>query len=134
MKNGEYEFATMLNEMENEVLALKTAHQRPLGALDFFKDSIQFTVNLNSQYGTYYREFEVVVKIAEPTAKPPILQPAIDTPAGFFVVWLDDVSASLNYDTWTYRMYLISPNTSSGVVKFGVLSSQPIESITWSYI
>lgn len=134
MGNNEYEFAKMLKEMENEVLALKTAHQRPLGTLDFFSDKISFGVTLNYEYGVYYREFNVVVKIATPTTTPPILQPSWDTPQGFYTVWLNSINISNDYTTYTYNMYLLDATLSSATIKFGALSSQPIESITWSYV
>lgn len=133
MNDGEYEYAKLLKSMENEVANLKTAHQRPLGALNFFTNKIQFTINLNYEYGSYYRAFRVVVKIAKPTTTPPILQPAWDTPPGFYVVWLSANTISNDYTTYTYDMYLNSMTTASGLVKFGAISSQPIESITWSY-
>lgn len=133
MNDGEYEYAKLLKSMENEVANLKTAHQRPLGALNFFTNKIQFTINLNYEYGSYYRAFRVIVKIAKPATTPPILQPAWDTPAGFYVVWLSANTISNDYTTYTYDMYLTSMTTASGLVKFGAISSQPIESITWSY-
>lgn len=134
MNNGEYEFDKYLKEMEAEATNLKTAHQRPLGALNFFTKKIEFTVNLNYEYGSYYRRFDVVVKIATPIATPPILQPGWDTPSGFYFVNLDGINISNDYTTYTYKMDLNSMDISSGLIKFSALSSQPIESITWSYV
>ncbi len=134
MNDGEYEYAKLLKNLENEVLAIKTAHQRPLGALNFFIETIQFDVSLTYSYGSYYRQFKVVVKNALPIAKPPIMQPMIDTPAGFYFTSIDDSVVDSNYTTWTYTLSLVSMSISSATIKFGVISSQPIDSITWSYV
>ena len=131
--NGELEYAKLLKEMEHEVTNLKTAHQRPLGALNFFVDKITFGVDLDYEYGVYRAEFRVVVKIATPVAKPPILQPEWDTPANFPRIFVDSFVISADYETWTYNMSLTSASISSATIKFGVLSSQPIENISWSY-
>lgn len=134
MENGEHEFDQMLKGMEAEILALKTAHQRPLGALDFFKKNLEFNITLNLELGSYYRKFKVIVKIAEPTAKPPILQPSYDTPSGFPLLFIDGSNVNSSYTEYEYDFYLVSATESSATIKFGALSSQPIESITWSYL
>lgn len=133
MYNAEFEYDRYLKDMEREVLDLKTAHQRPLGALNFFSKQTSFTVNLQYSYGSYYREFYVVVKITKPTAKPPIVQTGWNTPANFFMVDFIDFSVSGDYETWTYKFDLLSNTYSSALMKIGVKSSQPIESITWRY-
>ncbi len=134
MYNGEAEFDKMIKDMEGEILALQTAHQRPLGALNFFSKQTSFTVNLDYSYGTYAKDFEVTVVVAQPTAKPPIVQTGWDTPAGFYIVDILDFSVSSDYTTWTYKLSLTSMNTSSATMKIGVKSSQPIESISWRYV
>lgn len=134
MNNGEYEFDKYLKAMEDEVLNLKTAHQRPLGTLNFFIKTIQFTISLNYEYGSYYRQFKIVIKNDSPIAKPPIIQPMIDTPSGFYFTSIDDSSVDANYTTWTYTLSLTSMSISSAIIKFGIISSQPIDSITWSYV
>lgn len=134
MNNGEYEYGQMLKNLANEIRNLKTAHQRPLGTLNFFKKNISFNVELNYEYGSYYREFNVKVKIALPITTPPILQPFWNTPPGFYVVWLNKAEINLDYTEYSYRMYLLSDSISSGEIVFGAISSQPIENISWSYV
>lgn len=134
MNNGEYEFDKYLREMENEVVNLKTAHQRPLGALDFFKKSVDFNLNLPYQYGSYSATINVIVKITTPTAKPPIVQTGWNIPPNFFSVDFMDFSVSNDYETWTYQLYLSNQSVSSVNFKVSSISSQPIESITWSYV
>lgn len=133
MYNGEYEFDNMLTDMEREVLELKTAHQRPLGALNFFSAEDTFTINLNYSYGIYYREFYIIVKIATPVTTPPIVQTGWNTPPNFFLTELIETSISADYTTWTYKLDLLSENQSSANFKVGVKSSQPIISITRTY-
>lgn len=129
MKDGEYEYAKMLKEMENEVLALKTAHQRPLGTLNFFQKSQNFTLNIGA--GDYGIFFYITVKIAEPSVKPPITQVGWEIPNGFYDVSIIDMTVNANYDTWTYRLFLNSDEYAKTVnFKVGVISSQPITSIT----
>lgn len=131
MNDGEYEYATMLKEMENEVLALKTAHQRPLGTLNFFQKSQTFTLNISA--GDYGIDFTITVKIAEPTAKPPITQVGWEIPSGFYDVTIVNMSVNGDYDTWTYELFLNSDEYAHTVsFKVGVVSSQPIISITRS--
>lgn len=134
MSDAEREYDQLIKNMENEVLALKTAHQRPLGALNFFKKSLDFNVNLTESYGIYVATFNVVVNIAAPEVRPPIVQSGWDTPAGFFYIEYLDFSNNSNYSTWSYKFRVLTQDaTSSATIKFGAVSSQPINSITWSY-
>ncbi|WP_407457172.1 hypothetical protein [Fibrobacter sp.] len=134
MHNGEYQIDRYIKEMEDEVLALKTAHQRPLGTLDFFKKSLSFTVNLSESYGVYAVDFIVVVKIATPTTKPPIVQCGWSTPTGFLKVDFLDFSVSSDYETYSYKLELLTSQTiDSANMNFTALSSQPIISVNWSY-
>jgi len=134
MNNPEKELNSYLLDMEREVLALKTAHQRPLGALNFFKDNLNFNVNLTESFGVYGADIEVIVNIARPSVTPPIVQAGWDTPSGFYTVNFRDFNTSADYSTWTYQLQLLSETVSSTTMKFGVLSSQPINSIIWRYI
>ena len=131
MKDGEYEYAQILKEMENEILALKTAHQRPLGTLNFFQKSETFSLNIEAgSYGIY---FTIEVEVAKPTAKPPITQVGWEIPSGFYDVTIVDMSVSGDYDIWTYELFLNSDEYAHNVdFKVGVISSQPINSITRS--
>lgn len=134
MNNGEYEIDRYIKEMSDEVLALKTAHQRPLGALDFFKQSLNFTVNLSESYGVYATDFSVVVKIATTATKPPIVQAGWNTPAGFLKVDFLDLNISSDYETYIYKLELLTNQTiTSANMNFTVISSQPIINIEWSY-
>lgn len=133
MNNGEYEYAETLKNIENEILALKTAHQRPLGALNFFQKST--TLNISIEAGDYGREFDLIVKIETPTAKPPITQVGWEIPSGFYDVSIINMSVNNNYDTWTYRLFLNNDGSAQNVsFRVGVVSSQPINSITRSYV
>ena len=134
MNDAEREFAQMLSSMEREVLDLKTAHQRPLGALDFFSKDTSFTVNLNNSYGSYMRNFYVRVKVADPIAKPPIVQTGWNTPANFYRVTFRNLEISSDYTTWTYHLQLFTGNVvPTAQMKVAVKSSQPITAIEWGY-
>ena len=132
MYNGEVELDKMVKDMEGEILALQTAHQRPLGALNFFRKSVDIPVNLTSAYGIYSADIYITVKVKKPSVKPPIVQLGYDVPAGFYTVWFYGVETDTDYETWTYELSLDSPTISSTTLKVGAVSSQPIESITWS--
>ena len=131
MNNGEKEIAQMIKDIESEVINLKTAHQRPLGVLNFFKKSEQFTIPLTEIVGIYGATFNVIVKIAKPPVTPPIVQAGWDTPAGIFQIERIDMAISSDYSTYTYKLRVQANSAmASVVVKVGVTSSQPIESIT----
>lgn len=134
MNDAVREYASLIKGIEQELTDLKTAHQRPLGALNFFTRSISFAVQLESSYGVYTREFQVAVTIELPTVIPPIVQAGWDTPAGFYRVDFLNLTISGDYTTWVYRLSLLSDSTSAATMKFSALSSQPISNITWSYI
>ncbi len=132
MYNGEKQLDQMIKGIENELLALQTAHQRPLGALNFFKKSETIPVTLTSAYGIYSADIYITVKIKKPSVKPPIMQLGYDVPSGFHTVWFYGVTTDANYENWTYELALDSQTISSTTLKVGAISSQPIESITWS--
>ena len=134
MGDAEVEFNKMLSKIEDEILALKTAHQRPLGALNFFKKSESFGVTLTPSLGIYAAEIYIHVKIAEPATKPPIVQTGWDTPPHFYSVSFQNLVVSADYSEWTYELQFISSTVSSLMLNVSTLSSQPIESITWEYV
>lgn len=120
-----------LKEVDRELTALKTAHQRPLGTLDFLQKSIDFTVNLGS-YG--YASINVTVTIDAPTVTPPIVQTGWSVPQNCYSIDLLAFNTSADYSQWTYELSIITyPALSSASMKITALSSQPIQSITWSY-
>lgn len=129
MNDAEREYTQLIKSIEDEVLNLKTAHQRPLGVLNFFRKTQDITVTSDA-YG--YAEFNVVVKIATPTVVPPIVQTGWNIPSGFYVVDTSKVTINYNYDTWTYRLVLTQPSAFTTTLNVSVISSQPIESITRS--
>ena len=132
MNDAEREYAQMLVSMEKEVLALKTAHQRPLGALNFFKQALNF--NLNIAAGSYGVAFLVTVNIATPTAKPPIVQASYNVPNGFYDVSIEQITTGGDYSSWTYDLALNNDGSAQSVAfNFEALSSQPIVDIIWSY-
>ena len=124
-----------LKSIKRELTALKTAHDRPLGTLDFFHANKTFTVNLTDDYGSYVATFNLFVQIETPTATPPIVQTGWDTPNGFYRVQFLDFSVNNLYNQWTYKLQLEAPGTviTSADMKVVSISSQPIKSITWSY-
>ena len=124
-----------LKWLKRELTALKTAHDRPLGTLDFFHESRTFTVNLTESYGIYMATFNIIVQTETPTVVPPIVQTGWDTPNGFYRVDFLDFSVNNLYNQWVYKLQLISPGTviTSADMKVVSISSQPITSITWSY-
>ena len=133
MNDAERELAQMFNNMEKEILALKTAHKRPLGALNFFRDSLDFTIVIGA--GDYGKGITIVVQVETPTAKPPIVQAGWNIPSGFYDTSILDMNANANYDIWTYKIYINNDGSAQNVpFNFTAISSQPILSITWSYI
>lgn len=120
-----------LKEVDRELTALKTAHQRPLGTLDFLQKSSEFTVNLDS-YGA--ASINVTVTIETPTVTPPIVQTGWSVPQNCYSVDLTAFNTSANYSQWTYKLSINTyPAVASANMKITALSSQPIQSITWSY-
>lgn len=120
-----------LKEVDRELTALKTAHQRPLGTLDFLQKSIDFTVSLGS-YGN--ASINVTVTIDTPTAVPPIVQTGWSIPQNCYRVDLLAFNTSADYSQWTYKLNINTyPALASASMKITALSSQPIQSITWSY-
>lgn len=131
MNNGEREFNEMLAWMESEILALKTAHQRPLGALDFFEQTTTLDLVLNDTgYGSYTKTFWLDVTIQMPDVKPPIVQVGWDLPAGFSYVDFYESTTTDDYDVWSYKLSLTSPTIVNVPFKVSALSSLPIISIT----
>ena len=131
MNNGEREIDQLFTEMEKEVTNLKTAHQRPLGALNFFKESETFTIDLTQMAGTYIATFNIIVKIATPAVTPPIVQTGWDTPANFYRVERLEFATSADFSTYTYKLRLSTTTMLlSANMKVSALSSQPIESIS----
>lgn len=130
--NSEREFNNSLKKIKSEILYLKTAHQRPLGALDFFEDSVSFDVTLSEYYGIYSANITVTVTIDIPAVTSPIVQTGWEVPNGFYSVFYYGASVSEDYSTWTYDLTLTSTSATSASMKVGAISSQPIESITWS--
>ncbi len=132
MYDGERQYAETLNEIESEILALKTAHQRPLGTLNFFQKSATLSISIPAN--SYGRDFYVVVKIETPTTKPPITQIGWEIPSGFYDVSIINMTVNGNYDTWTYELFLNNDGSAQTVsFRVGAISSQPITSITRSY-
>lgn len=131
MNNGEREINELITEMENEVTNLKTAHQRPLGALNFFKKTDSFTIPLQSLAGVYLANFKLIIQIATPSVTPPIVQAGWDTPANFYRVERTEMAISADYTTYTYKLRLQTQTAlASAILKAEALSSQPIESMT----
>lgn len=123
-----------IKKIKRELTNLKTAHDRPLGTLDFFNKSINFTVNLTSSYGVYVATIDVVVNVETPTVTPPIVQTGWDTPSGFLYVEFMNLTISNDYSSWTYKLQILTTSsTATATMKVGCISSQKIESITWSY-
>ena len=133
MNDGEYEFDRMLKSMENEVLALKTAHQRPLGTLNFFRKDLSFNVEIAA--GDYSVGFYIDITIATPSVIPPIVQAGWNVPSGFFETTFEGMNTSGDYSVWTYALSLSNDNSAAQTIniKTMALSSQPIIGISWRY-
>lgn len=123
--------AKRLKEIDRELTALKTAHQRPLGTLDFLQKSLGFTVNLGSFGAT---SIEVTVTIETPAVTPPIVQTGWSIPGNCYSVDLTSYTTSADYSQWTYTLFISTyPVLSSVNMTVTALSSQTIQSITWGY-
>lgn len=133
MNDGEYEYDRLLKSMENEVLALKTAHQRPLGTLNFFRKSLDFNVEIAA--GAYSVGFYIDVKIGTPSVRPPIVQAGCSIPNGFFETTYEGMTTNGDYSVWSYALSLSNDNSSAQTinVKATALSSQPITELSWRY-
>lgn len=129
MDNGEYEFDSLINDIDREIRDLKTAHRRPLGALNFFTMTKSITVNLTSQFGQYYADFWIDVTINMPEVKPPIVQTGWDVPANFTSMDLSSYSVNADYTVWSYHFTLISNTQNSATFNVTATSSVPVGSI-----
>lgn len=134
MNDAEREISQMLIDAEKELTALKTAHQRPLGALDFFSLTQQIIVDLEYSYGAYDRTFWIDVKIQESDVKPPICQVGWDDPPNFIPMDLWESNISDDYTTFSYKFYIGSPDQARAVFNATAISSMPIVSITRRYV
>ena len=132
MNDQEREFVNLIDNMEREVLELKTAHQRPLGTLNFFQKNVSFNINMSA--GGFGASFNLIVNVATPTAKPPIVQMGWEIPSGFYDVSVMNMSVNGDYTVWTYELFLANIDGTAKTVNFnaGAISAQPIESLTWS--
>lgn len=122
-------FDELIKFVDRELTNLKTAHTRPLGALDFFRLSKTIDVNLSNQYGYYYTDFWLDVTIKQPDVVPPIVQTGWDIPAGFSRMDLYQYSVSNNYSVWSYRLSLQSSSLSTASFLVSAVASVPIVSI-----
>lgn len=124
------QFDEMIKFVDRELTDLKTAHIRPLGALDFFHLDSTVNVTLQQIGGiSYYKEFWVDITIRQPDALPPIVQIGWNIPDGF--AWMDlyDFQVTADYTRWSYQMALTSPDKESASFLVSVVSSVPIVSI-----
>lgn len=131
MSQNNNKFDEMMKFIENELTNLKTAHLRPLGALDFFHLSRTLTVSLSDPYniGYYYTDFWLDVKIKQPDTVPPIVQAGWNIPNGFGRMDLYEYAVSSDYSTWSYRLTLDSSSLNSASFLASAVSSVPILSI-----
>ena len=127
--SGDQEYDKLIKFIDNEITNLKTAHERPLGALDFFHYSKTVTVNLQNTYGYYYLDFWLDVTIKTPDATPPIVQTGWNVPSGFVRMDLYEYAINADYTKWSYRLVLDSSSQSTATFKVSVVSSLPIVSI-----
>lgn len=130
MNDGEREFDSMIKSMESEVLNLKTAHERPLGALDFFSLTETIEVELDYSGGSYGKDFWIDVTIQASNIKPPICQVGWDNPPNFIPMDLLEYNISSDYSVFSYRLTADSPTEDSAVFKVTAVSSMPIQSIS----
>lgn len=135
MNNGEREITSLLKGIEHELTNLKTAHQRPLGALNFFKRSVNADLTLEESFGVYATTIDIIVTIDTPTAKPPLVQVGWNTPPNFTRPELISHTISYDYTTWTFRIRLLTTfAVSTTTLNFTATSSQPINSMSWEYV
>lgn len=130
MNNGEREFDSLIKSMEAEVLDLKTAHERPLGALDFF--SLTETINVELEYslGSYWKDFWIDVTIQASDIKPPICQVGWDNPPNFIPMDLLEYNINADYSVFSYKLTVGSPTETSASFKVTAVSSMPVYSIS----
>jgi len=131
MNDGEREINDLIKTCENELTALKTSHQHPLGSLDFFSKTQTLTINLNYSYGAYDATFWVDVTIQAPDVMPPIVQIGWDTPPGFKYIDLFEYKINDSYSVWSYQLYLQSTSLSTAQLSVTAVSSMPINSISY---
>lgn len=128
MSSGNSQFDEMVKFVDNELTNLKTAHLRPLGALDFFHLAKTVTVQLVDQYniGYYYKDFWIDVTIRQPDTIPPIVQTGWNIPNGFNRMDLYEYAVSGSYNVWSYRLSLSSSSISSASFLVSAVASVPI--------
>ena len=131
MNNGEREFNQLLTSVEKELTALKTAHQHPLGSINFYTLTQNISVTLSENYGVYDKMFWVDITVASSSVAPPIVQVGWDVPSGFNYIDLYEYSINASYTTWSYKLYLQSPTKTSASFNVTATSSMQIQSITY---
>ena len=134
MNSAEREFDLLLTEMESEILALKTAHQRPLGVLNFFRKTKTFTVNLTPEYGSWYEATINLVIKTEASSKPPIFQMGYNIPRGVRQIYKNSATHNYDYSEWEYELYILENGITSLQFTVSAVCSQPVKSIEWSVV
>lgn len=134
MNSAEKEFDSLLTDMEREITALKTAHQRPLGVLNFFRKTEIFTINLAHDYSSFYSATIKLVIRVEPSDKPPIFQIGYNIPRGVRQIYTNEAKTNSDYSVWEFELYILAQNTTSTQFTAGAVCSQPIHSIEWSVL
>lgn len=132
MYDSELLFDKYISDMQDELLALKTFHPRPLGAFDFYTDTLDFEANFDE---FDFVDINITVTV-EADGKMPVVQIGIDTPAKCWRPEIDGITISDDFTTWTYHIIwnlIYGYSAQKTDVNFGVISSVPIDSITWEY-
>ena len=135
MNNGEKQIDDELRFIEKELTNLKTAHQRPLGTLDFFHKTERLSVKLDNPGGSpdYFGYFWVDIELEESAIKPPICQLAYDVPIGSGEASLWDTVISSDYKTFSYRFFFVDSPTQYGPFDVQTVSSIPVKNVSVRY-
>ena len=117
------QFTKMIRKMENEVTALKTAHERGLGAVDFFSK----TASGSGTLGTYgVAEITITATVASGELTPAFCQPQITMSVLNYS--LTSFSQSGSTLAWKYHAYGTAGASVSCSVK--VVSCSKLSTLT----
>lgn len=113
------QFAKMIRKMENEITSLKTAHERGLGAVDFYSKTNSQTVDFEG-----YKRFVITATVADGQIVPAMIQLHFSCK----VLILVSASQSSNQTIWDYWLY--AKTHGQQTLTITAISSSQLSSLT----
>ncbi len=117
------DLTTMLRRMDNELTAIKTAHERGLGAVDFFSKTASGSGTFD-EYGV--AEFTITATVASGELTPPFCQPQITVS----VMNYSFVSFSMSGSKLVWKYYAYGTAGASVSVDVKIVSCSKLSALT----